>query len=86
MKKSDIFDITAGLLQKASRGDFNKLRYKSVYQAVEGYIDAKNTGAKCSNLVKTKEGWPCVVSRNGKNAIIYISEDNGSLSFWEKEI
>ena len=86
MKKTDIFDITARVCEKAVRGDFDKLRYKKVYEKVLEHTDSENTGAKCLGPVKTQEGWSCVVSHGGKNTVLYITDDGNNLSFWEKEI
>lgn len=86
MSCSDFFDIAVSLVSKASKGELGKLRYKKIYAKALEYIDKEHKGATCSYPVKTKDGWSCIMSENGKNTVLYITEQKGQVSFWEKEI
>ena len=85
MRKTDVFDIAASICAKASRGELGKLRYKRVYEKAVEYAKINHHGGKCSYPVKTSEGWSCVINGD-RNIVLYITEKDGELSFWEKEI
>ena len=86
MKNSDFFDIAVRVVSKASKGELGKLRYKRIYAKALEYIDREHKGATCSYPVKTKDGWSCIITNNGKNTVLYITEQKDQVSFWEKEI
>ena len=86
MKKADVFDIATSIFAKASRGEFGKIRYKKVYEKAIEYTKEKHPGGKCSHPVKTSDGWSFIINGSDKNVVLYITEIDGELSFWEKEI
>ena len=86
MKKIDIFDISSAAYSAYKKGTFDKFRYREVYKKVSEYISSKYPDANATDLVKTKNGWSCVIRDRDKSRILYITECEGEPSFWEKEI
>ena len=87
MEKFDIYKIADKAYSVIKGGSYGKVRYFSVYKKVTEYVNNHYKDAKCSDIVKTKDGWSCIVSKDSKNLILYITKtDTGDLSFWEQPI
>lgn len=85
--KIDFFDIASGAYRLIKNSKTGKLRYHSLYKKVTEYAELHYENATCSDLIKTENGWSCIVSASGKSVVLYISQTpGGELEFWEKQI
>lgn len=87
MNREKIYNLASGILGYIKKEDTGKVMYSAVYKKVKEYMDINHPGSRCSDLLKTKDGWSCIIMDGGKKTALYISQkDKKEFMFWEKEI
>ncbi len=69
------------------KGIFNKIRFKDEHDAISNYMLSNHPGAFYSDIVKTGEGWSCIINDGYDKYLLYINlSEDGTYIFAEKKI
>jgi len=88
-KKAVLIGLGTALLYSAVKGNgiFNKPRFYFVYKALEKYLSSNHADSNIGEIVKTKNGWSCIVNDKGKSFVVNISKAvDGNYLFSESEL
>lgn len=87
MKNEKIYNLASDILGYMKKEDTGKILYSAVYKKVKKYLDENHPGSRCSDILKTKDGWSCIIMEDGKKTALYITKTEAQgFSFWENEI
>ena len=77
-KKAILLGLAAGVAYKAIKGEgiFNKPRFYRQHEAAKKYLSSKYPDAKTGDIIKTEDGWSCIVYLHDKNFVLYITQSN----------
>ena len=68
------------------KGIFNKLRFKSVHQAVGAYVDSHYTNAHYSPITATQKGYISTITKsNGEKVLLYITRSQDNIYVFNEE-
>lgn len=68
-------------------GVFNKVRFSEQHDAVAKYMQTHYPGCTYSDIVKTEDGWSCVINTYRKSTVLYMTKTpDGKFVFWETEV
>ena len=85
--KIDFYDVASSAYRLIKNSKTGRMRNLSLYKKVTEYVSIHYEDATCSDLIKTENGWSCIVNMRGKSVVLYISQTTGGETrIWEKEI
>ena len=68
-------------------GIFNGIRFASIHEAVDNYIENYHPGAKKSDITASSDGWKCIITAPGRRFILNIHKtDDGRFVFSETDL
>lgn len=77
-KKALLLGLAASVAYKAIKGEgiFNKPRFYRQHEAVKKYLSSNHPNAKTGDIIKTEDGWSCIVNVGNRNFLLYITQSN----------
>ena len=88
-KKAVLFGLGAAVCYSFIKGNgvFNKPRFYKEHKAVSKYLSSNHANAYVGEIVKTKNGWSCIVNDMGKRFVLNFEKTSkGDYIFSENEI
>ncbi len=87
-KKAALLGAGAAVIYGFAKGKgiFNIPRFYSQHKAVENYLNTYHNGANHGDIIKTKNGWMCVVNIDKQQILLNIQKsEDGNYIFSEEK-
>lgn len=69
------------------KGIFNVPRFYDQHRAVENYLKTYHNSANHGDIIKTKDGWVCIVNINEEQILLNIQKtEDGAYIFSEEKL
>lgn len=88
-KKAALLGAGAAVIYGFAKGKgvFNKPRFYNQHKAIKNYLGTYHNGANYGDIIKTKDGWVCVVNVNNEQILLNVQKSNdGSYIFSEEKL
>lgn len=88
-KKVALLGAGAALIYGFAKGKgiFNVPRFYNQHKAIEKYLDTYYNGANHGDIIKTNDGWICIVNVNEEQILLSLQKsEDGNYIFSEKKL
>lgn len=88
-KKAALLGAGAAVLYGFAKGKgiFNVPRFYNQHKAIENYLNTYHNGANHGDVLKTKDGWMCVVNIDNQQILLNLHKsDDGNYIFSEEKL
>lgn len=88
-KRAVLIGFGTAILYSAVKGNgvFNKPRFYFVYNALKKYLSSNHPLSNMGEIVRTKNGWSCIINDSGKSFVVNISKsEDGTYLFSESRL
>ncbi len=88
-KKAALLGAGAALVYGIIKGKgiFNLPRFYNQHKAIEEYLETYHNGANHGDIIKTENGWVCIVNINDKQILLNLQKTkDGNYIFSEEKL